>query len=131
MSTFVVGWKEYDSAEEAAKAIHKHDKGEKMFYSLWHWKALEVDKSLEESHRWLCDQHFADAHPVWTMTSILETVAKVSDEIHDSILIGDEPDEIVGVLEDDWYEGCIGDAEALGSPDAEPMTIEVTFKVTI
>ena len=131
MSTFVVGWKEYDSAEEAAKAIHKHDKGEKMFYSLWHWKALEVDKSLKESHRWLCDQHFADAHPVWTMTSILETAAKVSDEIHDSILIGDEPDEIVGVLADNWYDEYVEADEALGSPDAEPMTIEVTFKVTI
>lgn len=126
MSTFVVGKEEHKDAWSAVKAILKHDKAEEMTAELLNWKCLELPAG--EMFRWLASEFNRDPAPCWVYTAILDEMAT---DCHKSILLGDDPDSMVGVLADNWYDEYVEADEALGSPDAEPMTIEVTVKVTI
>ncbi len=126
MSTFVVGKEEFKDSVDAAMAMLNHDKADDMAAELFNWKCLELPEG--QMFKWLASEFNADPEPCWTYAAILDEMAT---DCHESILLGDDPDSMVGVLADDWYEEYAETAEALGSPDAEPMTIEVTVKITI
>ncbi len=126
MSTFVVGKEEFNESLDAAKAMLNHDKADEMSAELLNWKCLELPAS--QMFNWLAETFNDDPEPCWTYAAILDEMASGCTK---TTLLGDDPDALVGILADDWYEEYAETAEALGSPDAEPMTLEVTVRITI
>lgn len=126
MSTFIVGKQEFRDSLSASKAVLRHDKADDMTAELLNWKCLELPD--RQVFKWLAGELNSDPDPCWTIASILDEMAR---DCSETTLLGDDPASLVGILIDDWYEEYAETAEALGSPDAEPMTIEVIVKITI